>query len=320
MANNQSVRRHLDAFTRGRIIGKLEEGRSVTSVAAEFGIAHSIVSRLWRQFHTTGTAIRGFSSGRPRGTTPADVRYIVLQARRNRRQTAGEITRHTTQATVRPISRFTVARRLHGGDLFARRPVRCVPLTPAHRRRRSLWCREHRNWRDNEWGRVLFTDESRFSLSSDSHRILIWRERGSRNHPSNIIERDRYGGRGVLVWGGIMLGSRTDLHIFDAGSVNGTRYCNEILLPYVRLFRGAMGRQFPFHERQCTMSSHSSCRTALRECLAARTLPPVTIRELRLALQDEWAAMPQQLIDTLILSMGRRCETCLAVRGDHIPY
>ncbi|GFT76073.1 hypothetical protein TNCV_1255581 [Trichonephila clavipes] len=54
--------------------------------------------------------------------------------------------------------------------------------------------------------------------------------------------------------------------------------------------------------------------------LAARTLPPVTIRELRLALQDEWAAMPQQLIDTLILSMDRRCETCLAVRGDHIPY
>ncbi|GFV55668.1 transposable element Tcb1 transposase [Trichonephila clavipes] len=246
MANNQSVRRHLDAFTQGRIIGKLEEGRSGTSVAAEFGIAHSVVSRLWRQFQTTGTAIRGFSSGRSRGTTPADDRYIVLHARRDRRQTAGEIARHTTQATGRPISRFTVARRLHGGGLFARRPVRCVPLTPAHRRRRSLWCREHRNWRDNERGRVLLTDESRFSLNSDSHRILIWRERGSRNHPSNIIERDR--------------------------------------------------------------------------CLAARTLPPVTIRELRLALQDEWAAMPQQLIDTLILSMGGRCETCLAVRGDHIPY
>ncbi|GFX27487.1 transposable element Tcb2 transposase [Trichonephila clavipes] len=305
MANNQSVRRHLDAFTRGRIIGKLEEGRSVTR-----------------------TAIWGFSSGHPRGTTPTDDWYIVLQARRSRRQTAGEIARHTTQATGRPISRFTVARRLHGGGLFARRPVRCVPLTPAHRRRRSLWCREHRNWRDNEWGRVLFTDESRFSLSSDSHRILIWRERGSRNHPLNIIERDRYGGRGVLVWGGIILGSRTDLHIFDPGSVNGTRYCNEILLPYVRLLKRRYGSAVPFHGRQCTMSSHSSCRTALKRPvwdflgrrLAARTLPPVTIRELRLALQDEWAAMPQQLIDTLILSMGRRCETCLAVRGDHIPY
>ncbi|GFY18650.1 transposable element Tcb2 transposase [Trichonephila clavipes] len=324
MANNQSIRRHLDAFTLGRIIGKLEEGRSGTR-----------------------TAIRGFSRGRPRGTTPADDQYIVLQARRNRRQTAGEIARHTTQATERPISRLTVARRLHGGGLFARRPVRCVPLTPSHRRRRSLWCREHRNWRDNEWGRVLFTDESRFSLSSDSHHILIWRERESRNHPSNIIERNRHGGRGVLVWGGIMLGSRTDLYIFDAGSVIGARYCNEILLPYVRLFRGAMGLQFLFMDDNApchrTVASEQLLQSEdiermdwparspdlnpiahvwdfLGRPLAARTLPPVTIRELRLALQDEWAAMPQQLIDTLILSMGRRCETCLAVRRDHIPY
>ncbi|GFW66916.1 transposable element Tc1 transposase [Trichonephila clavipes] len=105
----------------------------------------SIKHVVGRKFQTTGTAIRGLSSGRPRGTTPADDRYIALQARRNRQQTAGEIATHTTQATGRPISRFTVARRLHGGGLFARRPVRCVPLTPAHRRRRSLWCREHRN-------------------------------------------------------------------------------------------------------------------------------------------------------------------------------
>ncbi|GFV27911.1 transposable element Tcb2 transposase [Trichonephila clavipes] len=219
------------------------------------------------------------------------------------------------------ISHFTVTRRLHGGGLFARRPVRCVPLTSAHRRRRSLWCREHRNWRDNEWGRVLFTDESRFSLSSDSHRILIWRKRGSRNHPSNIIERDCYRGRGVLVWGCIMLGSRTDFHIFDAGSVNGTRYCNEILLPYVRLFRGAMRLQFLFMDDNAPCHRTVATEQLLesedieRRRLAARTLPPVTIRELRLALQDEWAAMPQQLIDSLILSMGRRCEACLANCG-----
>ncbi|GFU28840.1 transposable element Tc1 transposase [Trichonephila clavipes] len=311
MANNQSVRRHLDAFTRGRIIGKLEEGRSVTSVAAEFGIARSIVSRLWRQFQTTGTAIREFSSGCSRGTTPADDRYIVLQARRNRRQTAGEIARHTTQATGRPISRFTVARRLHGGGLFARRPVRSTqkvsdkvpyrfvtPITPAHRRKRSLWCREHRNWRDNEWGRVIFTDESRFSLSSDSHRILIWSEWGSRNHPSNIIEADRYGGLGVLVWGGIMLGSRRDLHIFDAGSVNGTRYCNEILLPYVRLFRGAMGLQFLF------MDDNAPChRTVAAEQLLesediermdwpARSPDLNPIKHVRVFWADAWQLVP----------------------------
>ncbi|GFV83453.1 transposable element Tcb2 transposase [Trichonephila clavipes] len=115
-----------------------------------------------------------------------------------------------------------------------------------------------------------------------------------------------------------MLGCRTDLHIFDAGSVNGTRYCSEILLPYVRLFRGAMGLQFLFMEDNAPCH-RTVASEQLLERLAARTLPPVTIRELRLALQDEWAAMPQQLIDTLLLSMGRRCETSLAVRGGHIP-
>ncbi|GFX68795.1 transposable element Tcb2 transposase [Trichonephila clavipes] len=301
MANNQSVRRHLDAFTRGRIIGKLEEGRSMTSVAAEFGIAHSIVSRLWRQFQTTGTAIRGFSSGRPLGTTPADDRYIILQARRNRRQTAGEIARHTTQATGRPISRFTVARRLHGGGLFARRPVLCVPLTPAHRRRRSLWCREHRNWRDNEWGRVLFKDESRFSLSSDSHRILIWKERGSRNHPSNIIERDR----GAV---GLQL-----LFMDDNAPCHRTVAAEQLL-------ESEDIERMDWPARSPDLNPIEHVWDFLGRRLAARTLPPITIRELRLALKDEWVAMPQQLIDTLILSMGRRCETRLAVKGDHIPY
>ncbi|GFW68824.1 transposable element Tcb1 transposase [Trichonephila clavipes] len=49
-------------------------------------------------------------------------------------------------ATGRQVSRFTVARRLHKGGLFARRPVRCLPLKVDHRRHRLQWCREHKNW------------------------------------------------------------------------------------------------------------------------------------------------------------------------------
>ncbi|GFX36891.1 hypothetical protein TNCV_4000511 [Trichonephila clavipes] len=82
MANNQSVRRHLGCFYPRSNHWEVEEGRSVTSVAAEFGIAHSIVSRLWRQFQTTGTAIRGSVVVVHEEPHPADDRYIVLQARR----------------------------------------------------------------------------------------------------------------------------------------------------------------------------------------------------------------------------------------------
>ncbi|GFW71527.1 hypothetical protein TNCV_2309621 [Trichonephila clavipes] len=49
-----SSRHHIDDFMRGRIIGKIEEGRKITDVAREFDIAHSVVSRLWKSFKTTG--------------------------------------------------------------------------------------------------------------------------------------------------------------------------------------------------------------------------------------------------------------------------
>ncbi|GFV15140.1 uncharacterized protein TNCV_2710241 [Trichonephila clavipes] len=73
---------------RGRIIGKIEERAKITDVAREFDIAHSVVSRLWKSFKTTGMCSRRHGGGRVRSTTPAEDRYIVLSAKRNRRTTA----------------------------------------------------------------------------------------------------------------------------------------------------------------------------------------------------------------------------------------
>ncbi|GFV84214.1 transposable element Tcb2 transposase [Trichonephila clavipes] len=136
-------RNHLDDFTLGRMIGKPEEGRAITSVAAEFGIKKSVVSCAWKAFQTTGTAVRKVGGGRPRTTTAGDDRYIILQAKRGQRQSASVIAQQFSTASGRQVSRFTVARRLHKGGLFAHRPKRCLPLKVDHR---LHWCREHKNW------------------------------------------------------------------------------------------------------------------------------------------------------------------------------
>ncbi|GFX91233.1 transposable element Tcb2 transposase [Trichonephila clavipes] len=139
-------RNHLGNFTRGRMIGKLEEGCTVTSVAAKFGINKSVVSRAWKAFQTTGTAVRKVGDGHPRTTTAADDRYIILQAKRGQRQSASTIAQQLSTATGRQVWGFTVARRLHKGGLFARRPESCLPMKVDHRRHRLQWCREHKNW------------------------------------------------------------------------------------------------------------------------------------------------------------------------------
>ncbi|GFX47088.1 transposable element Tc1 transposase [Trichonephila clavipes] len=80
-----SSRHHIDDFMRGQIIGKIEEGRKITDVVREFDIAHSVVSRLWKSFKTTGMCSRRHGGSRVRNTTPTKDRYIVLSAKRNRR-------------------------------------------------------------------------------------------------------------------------------------------------------------------------------------------------------------------------------------------
>ncbi|GFU24422.1 transposable element Tcb1 transposase [Trichonephila clavipes] len=141
-----SSRHHIDDFMRGRIIGKIEEGRKITDVAREFNTAHSAVSRLWKSFKTTEMCSRRHGGGRVRSTMPAEDRYIVLSAEKNRRTTAQQVANQFLAASGKQISRKTVARRLRGGGLYARKPVVRVPLTRQHRAACLQWYREPHNW------------------------------------------------------------------------------------------------------------------------------------------------------------------------------
>ncbi|GFW18679.1 transposable element Tcb1 transposase [Trichonephila clavipes] len=89
-------RKHLDDFLRGKIIGRLERGRTQLEVSEEL-------------------------------TTPNEDRYIFGNYCQ-KKQTEHSI-RPVSSATGTTVSRQTVHRRLGHIGLYARRPVRCVPLT-----------------------------------------------------------------------------------------------------------------------------------------------------------------------------------------------
>ncbi|GFV16371.1 transposable element Tcb1 transposase [Trichonephila clavipes] len=180
-----SQQRDLPEFMAWRVIGRLESGQTQRSVADAVGVARSIVARLWNRFQETGNVRRRPWAGRPRATTSTDERYIHQ----------------------------TVRNRLHEGGLYARRPMVCIPLTPRHRAARRRWAAEHRDWEQHDWSQVLFTDESRFSLECDTRRVLVWRDRGTQNNPAFVRERSQYRRAGWMVWGGISIGGRTNLHI-----------------------------------------------------------------------------------------------------------
>ena len=78
----------------------------------------------------------------------------------------GALQNDLQQATNVHVSAQTVRNRLHEGGMRARRPQVGVVLTAQHRAGRLAFAREHQDWQIRHWRPVLFTDESRFTLST----------------------------------------------------------------------------------------------------------------------------------------------------------
>ncbi|GFU10774.1 transposable element Tcb2 transposase [Trichonephila clavipes] len=152
-----------------------------------------------------------------------------------------------------------------------------------------------------------------------------------------------------MVWADIMINGHTRLHVVANGTMTGQRYIDEVLLPHVRLFRGAVGDKFVF------MDDNATChRTlAVQDCLdsegiqrlvlphthtvrssdlnpienvwdalgrqvSGRNYPPTNKNTLIHALTEEWDKLPQQLLDNVVQSMVRRVEYCITLHGGHI--
>ncbi|GFW87119.1 HTH_Tnp_Tc3_2 domain-containing protein [Trichonephila clavipes] len=150
-------------------------GFSQADAARRLNVSRSVVQRLWDQYQSEDSVSRRPVPGRPRATTPAEDRFLALSARRRRTTTVPQLVADHFQASGRRISATTVRNSLHNAGLYARRPVVCVPLNGRQRRNRLCWAREHVSWTQQQWASVLFTDESRFTMESDSGRLQIWR-------------------------------------------------------------------------------------------------------------------------------------------------
>ncbi|GFU93146.1 transposable element Tc1 transposase [Trichonephila clavipes] len=138
------------------------------------------------------------------------------------------------------------------------------------------------------------------------------------------------------------------LHVVANGTMTGHRYIDEVLLPHVRLLRGAIGDKFVFMDDKATC--HRTL--AVQDCLDSEGIQRLSMASafsdlnpienvwdalggklLRSKLssdkartpssvhsQREWDKLPQRLLDNVVQSMVRRVKCCITLHGGHIPH
>ncbi|UYV61753.1 hypothetical protein LAZ67_1006331, partial [Cordylochernes scorpioides] len=234
-----------DAFTRGMVIGLKRAGWSIRQIAADTHLGASTVHRLWRRWLEQGNVAIYRNVGANRVTSARVDRRILRQAVAAPQATCTAILQHVQDTLDHSISTRTISRRLVANGLHSCRPLRRLPLTPPNRRQRLEWCRDRSTWM-TEWHRVVFSDESRFCLSSDSRRVRVWRRRGERSNPAAIVERPTVRQRGIMVWGAIAYDYRSPL-LRIQGTMTAQRYVDDVLrpvtLPYLQGVPNALYQQ-----------------------------------------------------------------------------
>ena len=169
---------------------------------------------------------------------------------------------------------------------------------------------------------------------------------GERYADCCVTEHDRFGGGSVMVWAGISIDGKSDLHVI-AGNLSGVRYRDEILHPIVRPYAGAVGDGFilmddnarPHRARVVTdylenetiermewpscspdMNSIEHAWDMLQKAVSTHPILPNNRQELSVALIEEWTRLPQLCFRRLIRSMQIRCRPVIRVRGGHTAY
>ncbi|UYV78465.1 hypothetical protein LAZ67_16001513, partial [Cordylochernes scorpioides] len=319
------------------VIGLKRAGWSIRQIAADTHLGASTVHRLWGRWLEQGNVAIYRNVGATRVTSARVDRRILRQAVAAPQATCTAILQHVQDTLDHSISTRTISRRLGANGLHSCRPLRRLPLTPPNRRQRLEWCRARSTWM-TEWHRVVFSDESRFCLSSDSRRVRVWRRRGERSNPAAIVERPTVRQRGIMVWGAIAYDSRSPL-LRIQGTMTAQRYVDDVLrpmtLPYLQGVPNALYQQDNARPHTARISQQTlqdvqmlpwppyspdlSPIEHVWDIIGRRlhALPqPRSEDELWQMVEREWRAIPQDAIRTLIDSLPRRAAACIAVRAD----
>ncbi|GFX73927.1 transposable element Tcb2 transposase [Trichonephila clavipes] len=190
-------------FERRRIIGMMGTWGLARRVARQLGRSDCIVKRCWDQQIREMSFTRRPGLGRPQQTTTSGPYVFPNHTKVPGRRTFG---------IAAPIT--CAALDAHP----SMPPFGVVPRT------RKLDCAA-------EWNQVIFSDKSRFDLSSDDNRVRVWRPRGERFNPGFALQRHTAPTVGVMVWGAIANNTRSPL-VLIRGTMRA-QHVHDILQPHV---------------------------------------------------------------------------------------
>ena len=155
-----------------------QEGRKLSNrqIAACCKVSPSTVTNFCEKYNETGSMNERNDrrAGAPRKTTPRQDRALVRSSERDRFKTAPQHRRDLITEGTR-LSVSTIKRRLKEGNLNGRVASKKPLISKVNAQARLKYALSKRHWTADQWLKVMWSDESPFSLFPKCGKVYVRR-------------------------------------------------------------------------------------------------------------------------------------------------
>ncbi|CAK9806463.1 Transposable element Tc1 transposase [Anthophora plagiata] len=192
--------------------------------------------------------------GRLRISTPRDDKILDCLSRKSRFATSRDLSQEWKAARGVVAGLCVVLKRLCKIGIVAHKAKKKPLLTQKMKKARLSWAKKYRSWTKEQWQRVMFTDESRFSLSND-HPQFVRCASNERYLPECLLRSKKYTST-VMFWGAITYKGVGRLY-FVENTMNADQYELVVRDHVVNIAKGAFGGE-PYIFQQDLAPCHTS--------------------------------------------------------------
>ena len=187
-------------------------------MANKTGVSRKGVLKRWME---TGDSRCQPRSGKKRKSVTRCDRTLIRISLRNKKLTSKELSTELKESSGVELSAPTVRRRLLENGLRGCKARKKPLLTEKQRKHRLEWARSHVKWPVEKWRKVLFSDESTFTLNNHAGNNYV--RRPEEEYRPYCMSPTIKHPQSIMVWG-CMAASGIGRLKLVSGMMNGTKY------------------------------------------------------------------------------------------------
>jgi len=328
----------------------LQEGLSSREVANRLDISYKTAQRIAKN---NGINIATHKGGRPRKILSSTVEHIRLNLKRGLIKSASAGLEQANALNPQPISISTLKRRLREAGLIAKKVKKRPALKPRHVHGRMQFVKKYKEWTEEDWANVVWSDESKINRICSDGLQWVWDDLPGAITSRTVEGTVKFGGGSVIVWSCMSWNGpgyiakidetldsklyiqilQEDLHMsveewgmakdeFVFQHDNDPKHTAKVTKAYLE----SIGvteideRLLYWPAQSPDLNPIEHMWSYLKKQLAKYETPPRSCKELWERISKEWYNIPVEYCRSLIRSMPRRLKAVYRAKGRQTKY